>query len=44
MFMDATSFNSDLSKWEVLIVEDMDELFHHTKAFNSDLSNWTRQA
>ncbi|KAL7538934.1 hypothetical protein ACHAXR_009526 [Thalassiosira sp. AJA248-18] len=42
MFNGATSFNSDLSTWDVSIsrVTDMNSIFIYSMSFNGDLSNW----
>jgi len=40
MFHGATSFNSDLSKWDVSSVTEMRYMFHGGQLFNSDISNW----
>ena len=40
MFRGATSFNSDLSKWNVGNVKDMSYMFDGATSFNSDLSKW----
>ena len=40
MFMRATSFNSDLSNWDVTSVADMTFMFMRTISFNGDLSKW----
>ena len=40
MFSDATSFNGDLSKWDVSKVTDMQYMFNGATSFNGDLSKW----
>ena len=40
MFWGCNNFNSDLSKWDVSSVADMDSMFWNCKKFNSDLSKW----
>ena len=40
MFSGATSFNSDLSKWDVDNVNIMYNMFFEATSFNSDLSKW----
>ena len=41
MFRGASSFNSDLSSWNVSNVTDMSLMFYHTTSyFTSDLSSW----
>ena len=40
MFDGCKSFNSDLSKWDVSKVENMNSMFSGCKSFNSDLSKW----
>ena len=40
MFMGATAFSSDISKWDVSSVCDMYGMFMDAKAFNIDISNW----
>ena len=39
-FAYASSFNSDLSKWDVSRVTDMMEMFQEASSFNGDLSKW----
>ncbi|WP_231952081.1 BspA family leucine-rich repeat surface protein [Ichthyobacterium seriolicida] len=40
MFSGATSFNGDISNWDVSKVTDMSEMFSNAESFNSDISNW----
>ena len=40
MFYQATSFNSDLSKWQTEKVTSMYSMFSQATSFNSDLSKW----
>ena len=40
MFHTATSFNSDISSWDVSNVTDMNSMFYRATAFNSDISTW----
>ena len=40
MFDDTSSFNSDLSTWDVSSVTDMSHMFFRISSFNSDLSTW----
>ena len=40
MFKDASSFNQDISQWNVSNVEDMSAMFYGATAFNQDLSDW----
>ena len=40
MFLNAKSFNSDLSNWDVKNVKYMNNMFKHATSFNSDLSKW----
>ena len=36
----ATSFNSDISKWDVSKVNSMLQMFYEAKAFKADISEW----
>merc|ERR1712032_1210372 len=40
MFSEASSFNQDLSKWDVSAVKAMWSMFTGASAFNQDLSKW----
>ena len=40
MFNGASSFNGDLSSWNVSSVTDMSDMFNDASSFNGDLSNW----
>merc|ERR1711970_576152 len=40
MFFQASSFNGDLSKWDVSKVTDMSGMFYQASSFNGDLSKW----
>ena len=40
MFMNAHSFDGDLSGWDVSRVADMDGMFWNATSFDSDLSDW----
>ncbi|GAB5409177.1 MAG: hypothetical protein BalsKO_15420 [Balneolaceae bacterium] len=40
LFKDATTFNGDISSWDVESVTNMDSMFYNASAFNRDLSNW----
>ena len=40
MFLDAGSFNSDLTPWDVSNVADMSQMFAYAGSFNGDLSTW----
>ena len=40
MFFKASSFNQDLSDWDVSNVELMRFMFYYASSFNQDLSDW----
>ena len=40
MFYKASSFNRDLSNWDVSRVTDMRGMFREAHSFNGDLRNW----
>jgi surface protein len=40
MFYDATSFNQDISNWDVRNVTDMSSMFRDATSFNGDVSSW----
>ena len=40
MFYEASSFNSDISNWEVGRVTNMFQMFFDASSFNSDILNW----
>ena len=40
MFAASTSFNGNISKWDVSSVTDMSGMFHDAAAFNGELSKW----
>ncbi|WP_342253756.1 BspA family leucine-rich repeat surface protein [Spiroplasma endosymbiont of Zeiraphera isertana] len=40
MFIHTTSFNQDLSKWDVSNVTNMNNMFSNAWVFNQDLSKW----
>lgn len=40
MFNDATSFNEDISHWDMSAVTDLDAMFIRASTFNQDVSSW----
>jgi surface protein len=40
IFRDATSFNSDISDWDVSNVTDMSYMFYNAVSFDQDISSW----
>ena len=40
MFCCSTSFNGDISNWNVIHVTNMSYMFDHAPSFNGDISNW----
>jgi len=40
LFKDKTSFNSDISNWDMGAVTTMGYMFQGASAFNADISNW----
>ena len=40
MFMNSTTFNADISSWDVSTVTDMENMFNNASAFNQDISGW----
>ena len=40
MFYGATSFNGDISNWNVEAVTSMSYMFNGATSFNGDISNW----
>jgi surface protein len=40
IFVDASSFNEDISSWDVSNVTNMNSMFAGTDSFNQDISNW----
>jgi surface protein len=44
MFRDATSFNGDISAWNIQAVTDMSNMFNNARAFARDITGWTAAA
>ena len=40
MFRDATSFNTDVSMWDISSVDNLNDMFQGAAAFNQDLCAW----
>ena len=40
MFINAATFNSDISEWDTSLVTDMTSMFYGATAFNQDISKW----
>jgi len=40
LFQSSSTFNQDISNWDVSSVTDMDYMFYSASAFNQDLSSW----
>ena len=41
MFDEASSFNQDISNWDVSNIEDMSQMFRLATSFNQDIGGWT---
>jgi surface protein len=44
MFQDATSFNGDISAWNIQAVTDMANMFNNARAFARDITGWNAAA
>jgi surface protein len=44
MFFGASTFNQDLSRWNITNVVDMAAMFSGARAFNQDISKWVTSA